>query len=99
MQARIPTFFNVSLCGPLPSESQCSESSVCYSERLESFLSLGTRSSCRYNYEDRQLQFIFDYHEQATRDFGPGNVTVTLICGKNLVRKRGERGRGEARYM
>ena len=83
----VPSFFNISVCGSVPPQqhSQCSASSICYSEHLDKFYSLGTVASCDVSYANRQVQFQFEYSQSAANIFGHGNVTVTLVCGRNLV--------------
>ena len=83
----VPSFFNISVCGSVPPQqnSQCSGSSVCYSEHLDKFYSLGTAASCDVSYANRQVQFQFEFSQSAANIFGHGNVSVTLVCGRNLV--------------
>lgn len=84
--SNIPHFFNISLCGSIRG-GNCSNSSVCYSESLETFYNLGNTSSCQYHYQDRQVTFTFRFSSESSvkRKYGSGNVSVTLICGRTLV--------------
>jgi len=83
----VPSFFNISVCGSVPAQrnSQCGESSICYSEHQDTFYSLGSSASCEVSYANRQVQLVFEYSQGAANIFGQGNVTVTLVCGRNLV--------------
>ena len=84
-QGDIPSFFNVSLLAALGVPSACVDASVCFSEGTHYFYSLGTRASCRYRYADRRVQFTYQY--ASGLQFGAGNVTITLVCGRTLVRE------------
>ena len=81
--ADIPHFFNISICGAITPPSQCSDSRVCYSDHMDTFYNLGTLNSCKYNYTNRTIQFTYDFSSDA--NFGQGNTTLTLICGRTLV--------------
>ncbi len=82
--ANIPRFFNFSLCGGLAT-SQCRNSSVCYSPELRTFYSLGKTNSCHFSYADQRVKFSFGFSTEAVGLYGPGNVTVMLLCGRTLV--------------
>ena len=83
----VPSFFNISVCGSVPAQrnSQCRDSSICYSEHQDTFYNLGSSASCEVSYANRQVQLVFEYSQGAANIFGQGNVTVTLVCGRNLV--------------
>ena len=81
--ADVPHFFNISVCGAIWPGSQCGDSSVCYSDHMDTFYNLGMHSSCKYNYTNRKIQFNYEFSSLAS--FGQGNTTITLICGKTLV--------------
>ncbi len=83
--ATVPSFFNISICGELANSPCGTGSSICYSEHLDTSYSLGQLSSCQYSYHDQQVQLSFDYNQHARDVFGAGNVTITLVCGRNLV--------------
>ena len=81
--ADVPHFFNISICGAISPGEQCSNSRVCYSDHMDTFYNLGTLNSCTYNYTNRTIQFTSDFSSDA--NFGQGNTTLTLICGRTLV--------------
>ena len=81
--ADVPHFFNISVCGAISPGDQCSNSRVCYSDHMDTFYNLATLNSCKYNYTNRTIQFTSDFSSAA--NFGEGNTTLTLICGRSLV--------------
>ena len=42
--------------------------------------------SCQYSYSDRKVKMFYSYSPDARNVYGHGNVTVTLVCGRSLVR-------------
>lgn len=86
LTAQVPYFFNVSLCGHLPTASDsCKNSHVCFTKYFDEFYSLGSHDSCRYRYSERHVHFQFEYEGKAAERIGKGNVSVTLVCGRSLV--------------
>lgn len=81
--ADVPHFFNISLCSAISPRDQCSDSRVCYSDHMDTFYNLGMDNSCKYSYTNRTIQFTYEFSPGA--NFGQGNTTVTLICGRTLV--------------
>ena len=67
---------------------------MCYSEFLDRHYSVGTSASCEYSYSDREVELVFEYSADASNTLGAGNVTITLVCGRTLVRREGVREGG-----
>ena len=89
--ATIPVFFNLSVCGQLPSAAPtptvCRGGHVCYTEDFQEFFNLGSHSSCEYQVDKKVLSLSYNYGHDALSRFGVGNVTISFVCGPTMVRE------------